>query len=268
MMYPYITLPDETEIVHSQIVTESGKQKVIVNFERPTETGFDSARCEIPGNTWISVVGYSSEEIRRFQEFLQDNAENIMEKAKAKLKSYCDSNIKEEKINGVIYTIPKSEAYQHGIVAGNISTAIHYKRPKGSLVFTGNLDYRYHSAVNDDYVVPDVLVVHDRENLRDTYYCGIPKFVVEIVSPATVLHDRRDKPKIYQEAGVQEYWIVSSMERSVEIYYLVAGRYVLQDCYILQDNPEEDYYNADQVIILRAFPDISLTLAEIFENRD
>ena len=44
MMYPYITLPDETEIVHSQIVTESGKQKVIVNFERSTETGFDSAR--------------------------------------------------------------------------------------------------------------------------------------------------------------------------------------------------------------------------------
>lgn len=82
MMYPYITLPDETEIVHSQIVTESGKQKVIVNFERPTETGFDSARCEIPGNTWISVVGYSSEEIRRFEEFLQDNVENIMEKAK------------------------------------------------------------------------------------------------------------------------------------------------------------------------------------------
>lgn len=107
MMYPYITLPDETEIVHSQIVTESGKQKVIVNFERPTETGFDSARCEIPGNTWISVVGYSSEEIRRFEEFLQDNVENIMEKAKAKQKSYCDSNIKEEKINGVTYTNSK-----------------------------------------------------------------------------------------------------------------------------------------------------------------
>lgn len=268
MMYPYITLPDETEIVHSQIVTESGKQKVIVNFERPTETGFDSARCETPGNTWISVVGYSSEEIRRFEEFLQDNVENIMEKAKAKQKSYCDSNIKEEKINGVTYTIPKSEAYQHGIVAGNISTIIHYGLSKGSLVFTGNLDYRYHPAVNDDYVVPDVLVVHDRKNLRDTYYCGIPKFVVEIVSPATVLHDRKDKLKIYQEADVQEYWIISSMERSVEIYYLVAGRYVLQDCYILQDDSEEDYYNADQVITLREFPNISLTLAEIFENRD
>ena len=58
------------------------------------------------------------------------------------------------------------------------------------------------------------------------------------------------------------------MERSVEIYYLVAGRYVLQDCYILQDDSEEDYYNADQVITLREFPNISLTLAEIFENMD
>ncbi|MFR8313656.1 MAG: Uma2 family endonuclease [Ruminococcus sp.] len=72
------------------------------------------------------------------------------------------------------------------------------------MVFTGNLDYRYHPAVNDDYVVPDVLWCYDRKNLRDTY-CGIPKFVVEIVSPATVLHDRKDKLKIYQEADVQEY---------------------------------------------------------------
>ena len=266
MMYPYMTLPDETEIVHSQIITESGLQKVIVNFERPTENGFDSARCELPGNTWIFVAGYSSEKIRKFEDFLQDNMENIIEKAKQK--SYSDSNIKEEKINGVIYTIPKAEAYQHNIVAGNISTAIYYGLPKGSLVFTGNLDYRYHPTVNDDCVVPDVLVVHDRKNLRDTYYCRIPKFVVEIVSPATVLHDRKDKLKIYQEAGVQEYWIVSSMERSVEIYYLVAGRYELQACYILQDDPEEECYNADQVITLRAFPNISLTLAEIFENRD
>lgn len=49
MMYPYMTLDDETEIVHSQLIEdENGKQKVIVNFERPTETGFDSARCELP----------------------------------------------------------------------------------------------------------------------------------------------------------------------------------------------------------------------------
>ena len=32
MMYPYMTLADETEIVHSQVIEEDGKKKVIVNF--------------------------------------------------------------------------------------------------------------------------------------------------------------------------------------------------------------------------------------------
>lgn len=45
MMYPYMTLADETEIVHSHLI-DGGK--VIVHFERPTESGFDSARFELP----------------------------------------------------------------------------------------------------------------------------------------------------------------------------------------------------------------------------
>ena len=45
MMYPYMTLADETEIVHSQIIEKEGQRKVIVNFERPTENGFDHAFC-------------------------------------------------------------------------------------------------------------------------------------------------------------------------------------------------------------------------------
>ena len=47
MMYPYMILADETEIVHSQIIEKDGIKKVIVNFERPTENGFDSARISI-----------------------------------------------------------------------------------------------------------------------------------------------------------------------------------------------------------------------------
>ena len=75
MMYPYITLPDETEIVHSQLIEdENGKQKVIVNFERPTENGFDSARCELPDYTWTEREGYSDEEISMFEKLLQSNA--------------------------------------------------------------------------------------------------------------------------------------------------------------------------------------------------
>ena len=77
MMYPYMTLADETEIVHSQIIEEDGKKKVIVNFERPTEEGFDSARCVLPDYKWIQNDGYSDSEMEFFEKLLQSNAHLI-----------------------------------------------------------------------------------------------------------------------------------------------------------------------------------------------
>ena len=60
--------------------------------------------------------------------------------------------------------------------------------------------------------------------------------------------------------------IISPKERGVQIYYLEEGSYVLKDSYILQDDKKEAYYNAETEIVLREFPNISMTLAEIFEN--
>ena len=44
--------------------------------------------------------------------------------------------------------------------------------------------------------------------------------------------------------------------------------YDLKYSYILQDDAEEAHYNADTKIVLKEFPHISMTLAEIFENVD
>lgn len=77
MMYPYMTLGDETEIVHSQMIEENGQKKVLVNFERPTEDGFDSARCELPEYHWLTISGYSDAEIRFFEQLLHSNAHLI-----------------------------------------------------------------------------------------------------------------------------------------------------------------------------------------------
>ena len=74
MMYPYMTLSDETEIVHSQLIEDKGIKKVIVNFERPTDNGFDSARCELPEYKWKEKEGYSDEEIAFFEKLLHSNA--------------------------------------------------------------------------------------------------------------------------------------------------------------------------------------------------
>ena len=62
-MYPYITLADETEITHSHLIEADGNQTVEVHFERPTETGFDSARCVLPSYQWKFSEGFTPEEM-------------------------------------------------------------------------------------------------------------------------------------------------------------------------------------------------------------
>lgn len=75
MMYPYMTFDDGTEVVHSELLSVQGTARVVVHFERPTNEGFDSARCELPSYTWtVWEGGFSLEERARFEEFLRNNA--------------------------------------------------------------------------------------------------------------------------------------------------------------------------------------------------
>lgn len=86
MLYPYMTLADETEIVHSQILDG---EKVVVHFERPTEEGFDSARFELPSYELLYGEGYSQNELDFFRELLQKNACSIYKTAKGKIELNC-----------------------------------------------------------------------------------------------------------------------------------------------------------------------------------
>ncbi|MDE7330690.1 MAG: Uma2 family endonuclease [Lachnospiraceae bacterium] len=129
----------------------------------------------------------------------------------------------------------------------------------------GNLDFRYQPDINDDYLCPDIMVVCDRKHLKGGSYSGIPKFIVETLSPSTAKRDKTEKKDIYEKAGVEEYWIVSP-QGSVEIYYLEDGKYVMKENYMLQDDKEDEHYNAETEICLREFPHIKMLLGEIFEG--
>lgn len=174
---------------------------------------------------------------------------------------------KEEKINGVTYSMSPSANYRHGIVNGNLHAVI-FNGLKGNVcrVFMENLDYKYHPDINDDYIIPDIMIVCDRKHLKGSAYTGVPKFVVETLSPATSMRDMTVKKDIYESCGVEEYWIVSPKERAVQIYYLEDGKYVLRYSYILEDDKDDRSYNANVLITLRGFPDISMTLADIFDG--
>ena len=64
---------------------------------------------------------------------------------------------------------------------------------------------------------------------------------------------------------MEEYWIVFP-QGSVEIYYLKDGKYILEQIYMLQDDTEDDEYNAEEEIALKEFPHIKMTLGDIFEG--
>jgi Uma2 family endonuclease len=54
---------------------------------------------------------------------------------------------------------------------------------------------------------------------------------VEILSPSNWLYDWREKLRVYQEAGVPEYWIVDPRAETIEIYTLEQGVYQLAGQY-------------------------------------
>ena len=77
MMYPFLTLDDDTEIVHSEMRLD-GSVKVYI--ETPDEKdGFHDATCYLPEHQWTDIQGYTSEQIERFKEIIRNNARLIME---------------------------------------------------------------------------------------------------------------------------------------------------------------------------------------------
>lgn len=175
---------------------------------------------------------------------------------------------KDEKIDGIIYDMSPAPEYKHGIVNSNIHTIIKQGLKNSiCLVTMENLDFKYHPEINDDYLCPDIMVICDRKHLKGGSYSGVPKFVAETLSPSTAKRDRAEKKDIYESAGVEEYWIVSP-QGSLEIYYLVNGKYILEQSYMLQEDKEDAHYNAETEICLKEFPHIKMLLGEIFEGID
>lgn len=69
MMYPFLTLDDETEIVHSDIQPDG---RVKVYMERPdAKDGFHHATCWLPDYQWEDIYGFSQNDIARFQEIIR-----------------------------------------------------------------------------------------------------------------------------------------------------------------------------------------------------
>ena len=76
MSFALMTLNDNTEIVHSEILPDG---RVRVHVETPDKTdGFHSADCYIPGYSWQDVHGYNEAEIAYYQKLISNMAHLVM----------------------------------------------------------------------------------------------------------------------------------------------------------------------------------------------
>jgi len=98
---------------------------------------------------------------------------------------------------------------------------------KPCMLFTAPFDVRLNADKRDDIVVqPDLLVVCDRTKLGiGKNLAGAPDFIIEILSPSNSRHDQVIKSRLYEEAGVKEYWIIDQERGCVYQYILKNGGY-------------------------------------------
>ena len=77
MMYPFLTLDDETEITHSELRSD-GTVKVYIE-KADEEDGFHYATWCLPAYAWEEVSGFSEDEMLQYMRMVKDNAHLIME---------------------------------------------------------------------------------------------------------------------------------------------------------------------------------------------
>ena len=206
------------------------------------------------------------EEIKRmaYQEFLQlrKNGERV------------------EFIGGKIYYMA-SPSVRHQELLGRLherfSSYLHGKKCK---VFIASVDVKIDFiAGGNAHVVPDLIVVCDKDKLDEKGLNGAPELALEILSPSNRSHDLVKKYNQYLEVGVREYWIVDPEKEEVTVNllsenkkYYVAHKYaegdkikvfILENLIINVTDLFEGYKGAEPVEIEQRISGIAKRLLEL-----
>jgi Uma2 family endonuclease len=110
----------------------------------------------------------------------------------------------------------------------------------------------------DTVVQPDISVFCDLSKLDDRGAIDAPDLVVEITSDSTMKKDYNEKFNIYEENGVQEYWIVNPDSHSMEIFARKEDKFESIGVFNIHDGATE--------VTSIMFPDLTVNLIEIFKD--
>ena len=164
-----------------------------------------------------------------------------------------------ELIRGFINKMSPAPSRFHQVVSSNLNAYLHqFFRGKPCTLYAAPFDVRLPiPSKNKEITIvqPDLCVVCDESKLDDSGCNGAPELVIEILSPNNSKHDLDTKFKLYEEAGVLEYWIVEPVEKMLLVYTLINGKYIGLP-------PQTEGENIQS----RLFPAIEIAVIDVFEN--
>lgn len=129
-------------------------------------------------------------------------------------------------------------------------------------------------VVFDDrnWLQPDLLVVCDKDKIRENHIEGAPDFIAEILSPTTQFRDFGIKKDTYEKFGVKEYWLINPKDKTILVYLLRDGRYQLDNVYHKYSEEElkglldSEKPELPVKLKLSLYDDLEIDIAEVFEE--
>ena len=126
-----------------------------------------------------------------------------------------------ELIYGEAYAMSAPNTYHQLILAELFKQIAVYLTGKPCKVIPAPFDVRlfYAEDESDDTVVqPDITIICDRKKIGPEGGRGAPDFIAEILSPSNTAIEMERKFHLYREAGVREYWVLDTENKSLHVY--------------------------------------------------
>jgi Uma2 family endonuclease len=169
-----------------------------------------------------------------------------------------------ELIKGWIYKMSPAPRRKHQAVSGNLFFELkkHFNACNCH-VYEAPFDVRLKKNKGSDsevntVVQPDISVFCDLSKLDDRGAIDAPDLVVEITSDSTMKKDYNEKFNLYEENGVQEYWIVNPDSKSMEIFTKVEDKFESVGVFNVNDGATE----VSSVL----FPELHVDLVSVFKD--
>ncbi|ATA75896.1 Uma2 family endonuclease [Capnocytophaga sp. H2931] len=163
-----------------------------------------------------------------------------------------------ELLKGKIFKMSPAPSLKHQKISMNLSGLLwQFLRGKKCQLFSAPFDVRLpkkeEKGDNIHTVVqPDLCIICDESKFDERGCIGAPDLIIEILSPGNSKKEMKNKFELYQESGVEEYWIVNPTDENILVNVLEDGKYRILKPVV------------DEYITSVKFPELKIHTSDIF----